>query len=52
VSARTWGFKSLLAHQYDPRVDLGLDGIRGRFRGPIVAPLWHRLVRRPWHGID
>src|SRR5829696_5852838 len=43
VSARTWGFKSPLAHQYVPRPDLGLYGVRGRLKGPIVAPLWHRL---------
>ena len=30
VSERAWGFKSPLAHQYDPRADLGLYGIRGR----------------------
>src|SRR5215213_5265553 len=36
-------FKSPLAHQYEPRPDLGLYGIRGRLKGPIVAPLWHRL---------
>ena len=54
VSARTWGFKSPLAHQYDPRPDLGLYGIRGRFRGPIVAPLWHRLSSEAlaWHGLS
>ena len=54
VSARTWGFKSPLAHQYDPRPDLGLYGIRGRFRGPVVAPLWHRLSSEAlaWHGLN
>ena len=36
-------FKSPLAHQYDPRLDLGLYGIRGRTSGPMVAPGWHRL---------
>jgi hypothetical protein len=47
-------FKSPLAHQYDPRVDLGLYGIRGRFRGPIVAPLWHRFSSEAlaWHGLN
>ena len=54
VSARTWGFKSPLAHQYDPRADLGLYGIRGTFRGPVVAPLWHRLSSEAlaWHGLS
>jgi hypothetical protein len=52
-----WGasvFKSPLAHQYAPRPDLGLYGIRGRFRGPIVAPLWHRLSSEAlaWHGLN
>jgi len=43
-----------LAHQYDPRPDLGLYGIRGRFRGPVVAPLWHRLSSDAlaWHGLN
>jgi hypothetical protein len=47
-------FKSPLAHQYDPRVDLGLYGIRGRFRGPIVARLWHRLSSEAlaWRGLN
>jgi hypothetical protein len=47
-------FKSPLAHQYDPQPDLGLYGIRGRFRGPIVAPLWHRLSSEAlaWHGLN
>jgi hypothetical protein len=47
-------FKSPLAHQYDPRPDLGLYGIRGRFRGPVVAPLWHRLSSEAlaWHGLN
>ncbi len=36
-------FKSPLAHQYDPRPDVGLYGIRGRTSGPMVAPGWHRL---------
>jgi hypothetical protein len=31
-------FKSPLAHQYDPRPDLGLYGIRGRFRGIDLGP--------------
>ena len=54
VSARTWGFKSPLAHQYEHLADLGLDGIRGRFRGPTVAPLWHRLSSEAlaWPGLD
>src|SRR5215212_4976865 len=54
VSARTWGFKSPLAHQYEPRPDLGLYGIRGRLKGPIVAPLWHRLSSEAlaWHGLN
>src|SRR6476619_5665655 len=54
VSARTWGFKSPLAHQYEHRADLGLDGIHGRFRGPTVAPLWHRLSSEAlaWPGLD
>src|SRR5215207_11509432 len=43
VSARTWGFKSPLAHQYHPRVDLGLYGIRGRSRKPMGARRGHRL---------
>jgi hypothetical protein len=52
-----WGasvFKSPLAHQYDPRADLGLYGIRGRLKGPIVAPLWHRLRSEAlaWHGLN
>jgi hypothetical protein len=37
------GFKSPLAHQYDPRPDVGLYGIRGRTSGPMVTPGWHRL---------
>jgi hypothetical protein len=47
-------FKSPLAHQYEPPADLGLYGIRGRFRGPIVAPLWHRLSSEAlaWHGLS
>ena len=46
-------FKSPLAHRHDPWVDLGLCGIRGRFKGPIVAPLWHRLSSEAlaWHGL-
>jgi len=36
-------FKSPFAHQYDPRPDVGLYGIRGRTSGPRVAPGWHRL---------
>jgi hypothetical protein len=30
MSPRSEEFKSPLAHQYDPRVHLGLYGIRGR----------------------
>src|SRR5215204_7705677 len=54
VSARTWGFKSPLAHQYEPRPDLGLYGIRGRTSGPMVAPGWHRLSSEAlaWHGLS
>jgi hypothetical protein len=36
-------FKSPLVHQYNPRPDVGLYGIRGRTSGPMVAPGWHRL---------
>ena len=46
-------FKSPLAHQYNPRPDVGLYGIRGRTSGPMVAPGWHQggtdSVRRPCH---
>jgi hypothetical protein len=54
VSARTWGFKSPLAHQYDPRPDLGLYGIRGRSRKPMGARRGHRLSSEAlaWHGLN
>jgi hypothetical protein len=47
-------FKSPLAHHCEPRPDLGLYGIRGRFRGLIVAPGWHRLSSEvlEWHGLN
>ena len=52
VSARTWGFKSPLAHQATP----GLTwGYMESAAGP-ESPGWHQggtdSVRRPWHGMD
>jgi hypothetical protein len=47
-------FKSPLAHQYDPRPDLGLYGIRGRSRKPMGARRGHRLSSEAlaWHGLN